>query len=100
MMGRRGKVCIGGFSTVQVVGIVLGPLRSASRPSFSGLPWTTHIVLRVARMFQLIHTLCLKMFTGLRERCKREKSEGKIDCHHQNSNPGPSLEIVGTMEGP
>ena len=29
--------------------------------------------------------------TGLRERDKREKSEEKIDCHHQDSNQGPSL---------
>ena len=31
------------------------------------------------------------IFTGLRERDKREKSEEKIDCHHQDSNQGPSL---------
>ena len=31
------------------------------------------------------------MLTGLRERDKREKSEEKIDCHHQDSNQGPSL---------
>ena len=31
------------------------------------------------------------VFTGLRERRKREKSEEKIDCHHQDSNKGPSL---------
>ena len=31
------------------------------------------------------------MFTGLRERHKRGKSEEKIDCHHQDSNQGPSL---------
>ena len=30
-------------------------------------------------------------FTSLRERDKREKSEEKIDCHHQDSNQGPSL---------
>ena len=29
--------------------------------------------------------------TGLRERHKREKSEQIIDCHHQDSNHGPSL---------
>ena len=29
--------------------------------------------------------------TGLRERDKREKSEEEIDCHHQDSNQGPSL---------
>ena len=27
----------------------------------------------------------------MRERDKREKSEEKIDCHHQDSNQGPSL---------
>ena len=32
-----------------------------------------------------------KIFTGLRETHKREKSEEKIDCHHQDSNQGPSL---------
>ena len=31
------------------------------------------------------------ILTGLRERDKREKSEEKIDCHHQDSNQGPSL---------
>ena len=31
------------------------------------------------------------IITGLRERDKREKSEEKIDCHHQDSNQGPSL---------
>ena len=31
------------------------------------------------------------IFTSLRERDKREKSEEKIDCHHQDSNQGPSL---------
>ena len=30
------------------------------------------------------------MLTGLRERDKRERSEEKIDCHHQDSNHGPS----------
>ena len=39
--------------------------------------------------------LCLSVYiyilTGLRERDKREKSEEKIDCHHQDSNQGPSL---------
>ena len=32
-----------------------------------------------------------KILTGLRERDKREKSEEKIDWHHQDSNQGPSL---------
>ena len=31
------------------------------------------------------------IFTSLRERDKREKSEEKIDCHHQDSNQGPLL---------
>ena len=31
------------------------------------------------------------ILTGLRERDKRERSEEKIDCHHQGSNQGPSL---------
>ena len=30
-------------------------------------------------------------FTGWRERHKPEKSEEKIDCHHQDSKQGPSL---------
>ena len=34
---------------------------------------------------------CSTVLTGLRERDKREKSEEKIDCHHQDSNQGPSL---------
>ena len=40
---------------------------------------------------QLILFLLLLLLTGLRERDKREKSEEKIDCHHQDSNQGPSL---------
>ena len=32
-----------------------------------------------------------KILISLRERHKREKSEEKIDCHHQDSNQGPSL---------
>ena len=32
-----------------------------------------------------------KFLSGLRERDKREKSEEKIDCHHQDSNQGHSL---------
>ena len=32
-----------------------------------------------------------KFSNGLRERHKREKSEEKIDFHHQDSNQGPSL---------
>ena len=32
-----------------------------------------------------------KILTGLREGDKREMSEEKIDCHHQDSNQGPSL---------
>ena len=35
--------------------------------------------------------LLLLLLTSLRERDKREKSEEKIDCHHQDSNQGPSL---------
>ena len=39
-------------------------------------------------LFQLI---CYCLFASSRERHKREKSEEKIDCHHQDSNQGPSL---------
>ena len=39
---------------------------------------------------QLIKIIII-IFTSLRERDKREKSEEKIDCHHQDSNQGPSL---------
>ena len=35
--------------------------------------------------------LLLLLLTGLRERDNREKSEEKIDCHHQDLNQRPSL---------
>ena len=38
-----------------------------------------------------------QLFTGLRERHKWEKSEEKIDCHHQDSNQGPSLEASDAL---
>ena len=37
------------------------------------------------------------VFTGLRERRKREKSEERIDCHHQDSNQEPSLEASDAL---
>ena len=39
----------------------------------------------------LIIIIIIIIFTSLRERDKREKSEEKIDRHHQDSNQGPSL---------
>ena len=36
-------------------------------------------------------------FIGLRERCKRERSEEEIDCHHQDSNQGRSLEADAAL---
>ena len=37
------------------------------------------------------------IYTSLGERDKREKSEEKIDCHHQDSNQGPSLVASDTL---
>ena len=38
-----------------------------------------------------VYIIIIIIFTSLRERDEREKSEEKIDCHHQDSNQGPSL---------
>ena len=42
-------------------------------------------------MRTVIIIIIIIIFTSLRERDKREKSEEKIDCHHQDLNQGPSL---------
>ena len=48
--------------------------------------------LRLGKKCELMRcSLSIIIFTSLRERDKREKSEEKIDCHHQDSNQGPSL---------
>ena len=48
-----------------------------------------HLFMAQHPSFKLL--LLLLLLTGLRERDKREKSEEKIDCHHQDLNQGPSL---------
>ena len=58
----------------------------------AAMPATDNNGVTSAQPFSLVIIIIkLVIYTSLRERDKREKSEEKIDCHHQDSNQGPSL---------
>ena len=55
------------------------------------IDYTPNCTNKIAFSTPTLIIIIIIILTGLRERDKREKSEEKIDCHHQDTNQGPSL---------